>query len=155
MGGASGICGDHSWILTAGTTKAMAQPIGASFFFSLTTRHREGATSVGNGESRSTPRFHRGVPPVAGSGSPRWMKRAGQSLNKTNAERYVPSIGVTSNTVNCKLARQRSSKRLHNCWSALLSHRHALAAENYLAICVCRQPKAPLAELWPSPKYFA
>ena len=38
--------------------------------------------------------------------------------------------------------------------AALISYRHAVAAENHLPVYVCRGPKAPLAELWPSLRYF-
>jgi len=38
--------------------------------------------------------------------------------------------------------------------AALIFHRHAVTAENHLPVYVCRHPKAPLAELWPSLKYF-
>jgi Dolichyl-phosphate-mannose-protein mannosyltransferase len=37
---------------------------------------------------------------------------------------------------------------------ATISNRHAVAAENNLPVYVCRKPKAPLAELWPSLRYF-
>jgi hypothetical protein len=37
---------------------------------------------------------------------------------------------------------------------ATISDRHAVAAENNLPVYVCRKPKAPLAELWPSLRYF-
>ena len=38
--------------------------------------------------------------------------------------------------------------------AAVISYRHAVAAENHLPVYVCRRPKAPLAELWPSLRYF-
>ena len=38
--------------------------------------------------------------------------------------------------------------------AATISDRHAASAENHLAIYVCRHPKTPLAQLWPSLRYF-
>jgi hypothetical protein len=38
--------------------------------------------------------------------------------------------------------------------AATISHDHAIAAENNLPVYVCRQPKIPLAELWPLLRYF-
>jgi hypothetical protein len=38
--------------------------------------------------------------------------------------------------------------------AALISCRHGATAENHLPVYVCRRPKAPLADLWPSLKYF-
>ena len=38
--------------------------------------------------------------------------------------------------------------------AAVISHGNAIAAENHLPVYICRRPKAPLAELWPSLRYF-
>lgn len=37
---------------------------------------------------------------------------------------------------------------------AIISDAHAVAAENHLPVYICRRPKAPLTQIWPSLRYF-